>query len=76
MKIVLGVLAVVVLLNGAQSCFAQLGLHRAPYQSGFKHGIDDAKNNGCETCPTYIFQPGKIFYFHTKEFIQGYMQKI
>ena len=30
---------------------------QAAYQSGFKHGVDDIKNNGCKTCPTYIFQP-------------------
>jgi hypothetical protein len=64
---------------GAQSALAQLGaLHskhpQAAYQSGFKHGMIDAKNNGCGNCTTYIFEPGNTFYFHTKEFIRGYMQ--
>ena len=46
MKIVLGVLAVVILLIGAQSAFAQLGAPhsknpQAAYQSGFNWGIHD-----------------------------------
>jgi hypothetical protein len=78
MKIVLGALAVVALLIGAQSGFAQLGAPhtknpQAAYQPGLKHGVDDAKNNCTSDCgAVYIFQPGKTFYFHTKEFIQGY----
>ena len=51
-----------------------LTTHKSAYQSDFKYGIIDAKNNDCKNCTTYIFQPGKTFYFHTKEFIQGYMQ--
>jgi len=77
MKIVIDVLAVVVLLIGVQSVFAQL---RAPhsknpqaaYQSCFKYGVHDAKDPCKSDCSNvYIFQPGKTFYFHTKEFIQG-----
>ena len=40
-------------------------------QSGFKYSVIDAKNNDCENCTTYIFQPGKTFYFHTKD-MQGF----
>jgi hypothetical protein len=48
MKIVLGVLAVVMLLIGAQSVFAQTGAPlskhpQAAYKSGFNHGLTDGK---------------------------------
>jgi hypothetical protein len=79
MKIVFGALAIVVLLIGAQSVFAQLGAPhsknpRTAYQSGYKWGIHDAKDPCKPDCRNvYIWTPGKTFYFHTKEFIQGYM---
>jgi hypothetical protein len=80
MKIVFVALAVILLLIGAQSVFAQL---RAPhsknpqaaYQSGYRWGIHDARVTCKPDCRNvYIFQPGKTFYFHTKEFIRGYMR--
>jgi hypothetical protein len=72
MKIVLGVLAVVILLIGTQSAFAQLGAPhsknpRAAYQSGFNWGVHDARVTCKPDCRNvYIFQPGKTFYFNTK----------
>jgi hypothetical protein len=80
MKVIPGALAVVILLIGAQSAFAQLGAPhsknpQAAYQSGYKWGVHDARVTCKPDCRNvYIFQPGKTFYFHTKEFIRGYMQ--
>jgi len=80
MKIVFVALAVILLLIGAQSVFAQLGAPhsknpQAAYQSGYRWGIHDARVTCKPDCRNvYIFQPGKTFYFHTKEFIRGYMR--
>jgi hypothetical protein len=60
MKIALGVLAVVILLIGAQSGFAQLGAPyskypQTVYQSGYKWGVHDAKDPCKPDCRnTYI----------------------
>jgi hypothetical protein len=43
----------------------------SPYQSGYEHGIGDAKKSVNETW--YILQPGKSFAFHTDKFNQGYV---
>jgi hypothetical protein len=42
------------------------------YQSGFNHGVSDAK---CASvgCREYIIQPGKGFGFHIRDFINGYV---
>jgi hypothetical protein len=80
MKIVLNTLAIIILLIGAQSVFAQLGAPHSKnpqtaYQSGYRWGVHDAKDPCKPDCRNvYIWQPGKTFYFHTKEFIQGYMK--
>ena len=77
-EIVLGAI-MICLMIGAQSVFAQLGAPhsknpQAPYESGLKWGVHDAKDPRKPDCRNvYIWQPGKTFYFHTKEFIQGYM---
>jgi hypothetical protein len=44
-------------------------LAKSAYQSGYEHGIHDAKNSG----NWYILQPGKGFEFHSKEFVRGYV---
>lgn len=70
----------ILVMVGAPSAFAQLGAPhsknpQAAYQSGFKWGVPDVKDPCKPDCRNvYIFQPGKTFYFHTKEFIQGYMR--
>jgi hypothetical protein len=80
MKIVLGVLVVVVLLIGSQAGFAQFGAPHSKnpqtvFQSGYKWGVHDAEDPCKPDCRNvYIWQPGKTFYFHTKEFIRGYIQ--
>lgn len=81
MKIVISAVAifVVFIMIDAQSAFAQLGAPhskypQAAYNSGFKYGVQDAKDPCKPDCRNvYIWTPGKTFYFHTKEFIQGYM---
>jgi hypothetical protein len=50
---------------------ATLALAASPYQSGFKHGVSDAKL--ANTSDWYILQPGKGFGFHTPEFNNGYV---
>lgn len=68
------------LMIAAQSVYAQLGAPHSKnptsaFQSGYKWGIHDAKDPCKPDCRNvYILQPGKTFYFHTKEFIQGYMK--
>lgn len=44
---------------------------KSAYQSGFRHGISDAKK-AC-SCDWYILQPGKGFKFHSNEFFGGYI---
>ena len=71
MKIVISVIAMVVLMIGAPLVYAE-----TEYQSGFNHGLADAKvmvmtnGNGND----YIHQPGKGFAFHTTEFVNGYIK--
>ena len=74
MKVIPGALAVVILLIGAQSAFAQLGAPhsknpQAAYQSGFNWGIHDAKDEH----NTYLFRPGNGFINQTDSFIDGYI---
>ena len=64
---------------GAPSAFAQLGAPHSKnpqtaFQSGYKWGVHDAKDPCKPDCRNvYVWQPDKTFYFHTKEFIRGYM---
>jgi hypothetical protein len=63
---------VLILMIGAPCAFAQLGAPhsknpQAAYQSGFKYGVHNVKDPCKPDCR-------KTFYFHTKEFIQGYMK--
>lgn len=46
-----------------------------PYQSGFKHGVSDAKlaQQGLGGSDWYITQPTKGFADHTQEFNSGYV---
>ena len=48
---------------------SQLAL--SPYQSGYEHGVNDAKGNGNGNM--YITSQGKGFAFHTPEFNKGYV---
>jgi len=87
MKVVFGALAVIILLIGAQSVFAQTGAPlskhpQAAYKSGFNHGLTDGKNScirpgadqdKCDGNHDYVAQPGKGFINQTKEFINGYI---
>ena len=70
MKTLLIAVAVLVLMIGAQSAYAETA-----YQSGFKHGVADAKiDTTNSSIPLYyIHQPGKGFAFHTTEFVNGYI---
>jgi hypothetical protein len=47
----------------------------SPYQSGYKHGVSDAKlaQQGLGGSDWYITQPGKGFAFHTDAFNKGYV---
>jgi hypothetical protein len=47
----------------------------SPYQSGYKHGVSDAKlaQQGLGGSDWYITQPGKGFAFHTDTFNKGYV---
>ena len=66
MKIVFSALAVVVMLSAlTPSAFAI-----SDYQSGFNHGVSDARQSDTQW---YILQPGKGFYFHTRDFVRGYL---
>jgi hypothetical protein len=44
-----------------------------PYQSGFKHGVSDAKIANQGGSNWYILQPGKSSAFHTQAFNKGYV---
>jgi hypothetical protein len=80
MKAVMAAVITILLLMGAPFAFAQLGAPhskhpQAAYQSGFNWGIHDARVTCKPDCRNvYIWQPGKTFYFHTKEFIRRYMK--
>ena len=50
---------------------APLAYGETAYQSGFKHGVNDARMT--DTAQQYILQPGKGFQFHTWEFVKGYV---
>ena len=46
----------------------------SPYDSGFSHGVHDGKDSCLHPgCDWYIVHPGKGFAFHTKQFIEGYV---
>ncbi len=45
----------------------------SPYQSGFKHGVSDAKIANQGSSNWYILQPGKSSAFHTQAFNKGYV---
>jgi hypothetical protein len=45
----------------------------SPYQSGFKHGVSDAKIADQGSRNWYILQPGKSSAFHTQAFNKGYV---
>ena len=70
------VLAVLVLMIGCFTCgktSAQSAYAISDYQSGFQHGISDAKCVHQPGCDYYITQPGKGFQFHTRDFIHGFV---
>jgi hypothetical protein len=70
--ITLSVVAIVVLMIGGQSAYAETA-----YQSGYRHGVIDANHKDPEcNCPStdYIHQPGKGFAFHTTAFVDGYIK--
>jgi hypothetical protein len=73
MKITLGIV-VVVLMIGAPSVYAETA-----YESGFKHGVSDARIKpsihcpGLEHCHWYILEIGKSFAFHIPDFNRGYV---
>jgi hypothetical protein len=46
----------------------------SPHDSGYKHGISDAKKAIEGRNDWYILQPGKGWTDHTGEFIQGYVE--
>jgi hypothetical protein len=64
----LGAVVVLVLMIGAPAVFAE-----TPFQSGFEHGVSDAKASCTDRCHWYILEPGKGFQFHTWEFAHGYV---
>jgi hypothetical protein len=70
MKLVFSVVAVIILMIGAQSVYAETA-----YQSGFRHGVADVELgkltewNGS----IYIHQSGKGFADHTTEFVNVYI---
>jgi hypothetical protein len=45
----------------------------SPYQSGFKHGVSDAKIATQGSSNWYILQPGKSSAFHAQAFNMGYV---
>ena len=56
---------------GAQSAFAL-----TPFESGYRHGISDAKiDTTNSSIPLYyIHQPGQGFANHTTAFVDGYIK--
>jgi hypothetical protein len=75
MKLALSVVAIVVLMIGAQSAFAQTGalLSKHPINdmlSGYKHGVSDAQ---ATTKHVYIWGPGHGFINQTDAFRDGYV---
>ena len=70
MKVVLLAATILILVLIAPMAFAL-----TPYQSGYDHGISDAKlaQKGLGGSDWYITQPGKGFAFHTQAFNKGYV---
>jgi hypothetical protein len=66
-QIVLVSIAVLVLVLGAQSAYAETA-----FQSGFNHGVTDGK---CAPgCRNYITQSSQGFANHTTAFVDGYIK--
>ena len=54
---------------------APLVYAETPYQSGFKHGVADAKlDNANMSKLDYVHQPGKALDNHTPQFADGYVK--
>ena len=68
MKTVILSLIVMSLMIGAPSVYAL-----SDYDSGYKHGLTDGKDDCTDSCHWYILQQGKGFAFHSKEFNRGYV---
>jgi hypothetical protein len=71
-------LIVLVLMIGVPSAYAETA-----FQSGFKHGVDDANHKDPECAPhtfpcppstDYIHQLGNGFDHHTTAFVDGYIK--
>ena len=58
---------------GAQSAFALSQHQQTAYRSGFTYGVVDGKAGCLGRCHWYILQLGKGFAFHSREFINGYI---
>ena len=75
MKVLIGAIALVILMIGAPSVYAQV-IHskhpQADFRSGYYHGVVDATDL-CKQCPNYLFQPGNGFINQTNDFIDGYV---
>lgn len=70
MKVLVSAIVVVILMIGAQSAFAS-----TPFESGFQHGVADAKlDNTNSSKLDYVQQPGKGLDNHTPEFANGYVK--
>jgi hypothetical protein len=71
LKALIGALIVVILMIGAPSVFALSRHQQAAYRSGFAHGVVDGASTDDD--PWYISQWGNGFAFHSREFINGYI---
>ena len=81
MKTIIGAPAIVLsMMICAPTVYAETA-----YQSGFKHGVVDATADNAPDCndpkvshpkckDDYIDQPGKGLFFHSKQFINGYVK--
>ena len=81
MKIVIGIVAILVLMIGAQSAYAQMGALKSKhpvvdYLSGYYYGLCDA-NDDCKdpriTCIAYVWKSPNGFINQTDAFIDGYV---
>jgi hypothetical protein len=63
-------IAVILAVIGAQQAYAL-----SDYQSGYNHGVKDAKDSCLhpDGCHWYILEPGNGFGFHTQEFNDVYI---
>ena len=81
MKMIIGAPAIVLsMMICAPTVYAETA-----YQSGFKHGVADATADNAPDCndpkvshpkckDDYIDQPGKGLFFHSKQFVNGYVK--